>query len=268
MRLAAKLRKSHFLFLGYGLRDWNLRVILHRLWGEQRLHYKSWAIQLDPQIIDQEFWRERDVDIIDVALEDYVTHLGQRLRELPTSGGGTHDDRGGTSSRQSLHGTGPYSEEDAAFFFGREVEQEIIAANLQAYRLTLLVWRQWSRQELGAARRRRAPSPSDRRPDSVRRRRARVRGRRLQFLARRSDCDPRCSHPRLDRAASAPNVAAPALSGNSFVDALESWTTHSTAISWLFSTSSKNTSSTIRRRTAKVLSQLSSPARSAGRASA
>ncbi|MGH3974899.1 MAG: SIR2 family NAD-dependent protein deacylase, partial [Pseudonocardiaceae bacterium] len=33
--LAAKLRRSHFLFLGYSLRDWNLRVMLFRLWGEQ-----------------------------------------------------------------------------------------------------------------------------------------------------------------------------------------------------------------------------------------
>ena len=31
--LAAKLRRSHFLFLGYSLRDWNLRVILHRIAG-------------------------------------------------------------------------------------------------------------------------------------------------------------------------------------------------------------------------------------------
>jgi DNA-binding SARP family transcriptional activator len=29
--LAAKLRRSHFLFLGYTMADWNLRVILHRL---------------------------------------------------------------------------------------------------------------------------------------------------------------------------------------------------------------------------------------------
>jgi hypothetical protein len=43
--LAVKLRKSHFLFLGYSLRDWNLRVIFHRILGAQRLKYKSWAIQ-------------------------------------------------------------------------------------------------------------------------------------------------------------------------------------------------------------------------------
>lgn len=86
--LAAKLRKSHFLFLGYSLRDWNLRVILHRIWGEQKLNYKSWAIQLKPQTLDQEFWRKRDVDILDVRLEDYVAALSQRFTALPRWGSG------------------------------------------------------------------------------------------------------------------------------------------------------------------------------------
>ena len=35
--LAAKLRRSHFLFLGYAMRDWNLRVVLERLWGDEPL---------------------------------------------------------------------------------------------------------------------------------------------------------------------------------------------------------------------------------------
>ena len=35
-------------------------------------------------------------------------------------------------------GLRPYTEADAAFFFGREAEEEIIAANLLAARLTLL----------------------------------------------------------------------------------------------------------------------------------
>lgn len=87
--LAAKLRKSHFLFLGYSLRDWNLRVILHRIWGEARFTYKSWAIQLSPQPLDQEFWRKRDVDIIDIRLEDYIADLSQRLQVLPPGGGRT-----------------------------------------------------------------------------------------------------------------------------------------------------------------------------------
>jgi hypothetical protein len=81
--LAAKLRKSHFLFLGYGLRDWNMRVILHRIAGEQKLTYKSWAIQRHPTDLDQKFWDRRDVDILDVDLERYITELQNRLRELP-----------------------------------------------------------------------------------------------------------------------------------------------------------------------------------------
>ena len=31
------MRDSHFLFLGYSMRDWSLRVFLQRIWGEQRL---------------------------------------------------------------------------------------------------------------------------------------------------------------------------------------------------------------------------------------
>jgi len=86
--LAAKLRKSNFLFLGYGLRDWNLRVILHRIWGEQKLSYKSWAIQLQPSVIDQQFWRKRDVDILDIDLENYIAALSERVQALPRAGGG------------------------------------------------------------------------------------------------------------------------------------------------------------------------------------
>jgi len=85
--LVARLRRSHFLFLGYGLRDWNLRVILHRIWGQQKLTYKSWAIQLNPQNLDQQFWMKRDVEILDVRLEDYVAALSERLQALPHVGG-------------------------------------------------------------------------------------------------------------------------------------------------------------------------------------
>jgi hypothetical protein len=85
--VAAKLRNSHFLFLGYSLRDWNLRVILHRIWGEQKLSWKSWAILLNPQPFDQEFWRKRDVDIYNASLEDYITALTERVKLLPRAEG-------------------------------------------------------------------------------------------------------------------------------------------------------------------------------------
>jgi hypothetical protein len=81
--LAAKVRKSHFLFLGYSLADWNMRVILQRIWGVQQLTYKSWAIQRDPRTLDMEFWKRRGVEILDVDLVDYVGALRRRLGDPP-----------------------------------------------------------------------------------------------------------------------------------------------------------------------------------------
>ncbi|HET6410909.1 MAG TPA: SIR2 family protein [Anaeromyxobacter sp.] len=81
--LAAKLRRSHFLFLGYGLRDWNLRVILHRITREQTLSYKSWAIQFRPDELEQKFWENRKVEILDVPLEQYVEGLHGKLEPPP-----------------------------------------------------------------------------------------------------------------------------------------------------------------------------------------
>ena len=83
--LAAKLRKSHFLFLGYGLRDWNMRVILHRIAGEQKLTYKSWAIQRHPTNLDGKFWDRREVDILDFDLHDYILGLQDALQQMPAA---------------------------------------------------------------------------------------------------------------------------------------------------------------------------------------
>jgi DNA-binding SARP family transcriptional activator len=76
--LGAKLRRSHFLFLGYTMADWNLRLLLHRLWGDQPLSYRSWAVQPEPMPIEREFWRRRDVDVLEIPLERYVTALAQQ----------------------------------------------------------------------------------------------------------------------------------------------------------------------------------------------
>jgi DNA-binding SARP family transcriptional activator len=75
--LAAKLRRSHFLFLGYTMADWNLRVILNRLWSDQPLTYRSWAVQPEPMPLEREFWRRRDVEVHELPLEQYVGILAR-----------------------------------------------------------------------------------------------------------------------------------------------------------------------------------------------
>jgi hypothetical protein len=77
--LAAKLRRSHFLFLGYEMADWNLRLILNRIWGERPVAYRSWAVQRSPSPLAQAFWRRYDVAALDVDPEAYVELLGRRL---------------------------------------------------------------------------------------------------------------------------------------------------------------------------------------------
>jgi DNA-binding SARP family transcriptional activator len=73
--LAAKLRRSHFLFLGYTMADWNLRVVLNRLWSDHPLSYRSWAVQPDAKPLEREFWRRRDVDVQELPLEGYIELL-------------------------------------------------------------------------------------------------------------------------------------------------------------------------------------------------
>jgi hypothetical protein len=72
--LMARMRRpvSQFLFLGYGLRDWNLRVILRSIWAEQTRRARSWAIQLGPDDLDTKFWDKNMVDIFDTSLEAWL----------------------------------------------------------------------------------------------------------------------------------------------------------------------------------------------------
>jgi hypothetical protein len=85
--LRERMADSHFLFLGYSMRDWNLRVILKRIWGAQQLDLKSWAVQREPgdaavREIEEALWRDRgDVDLLYVPLKDYVERLESELTQ-------------------------------------------------------------------------------------------------------------------------------------------------------------------------------------------
>ena len=143
--LAAKLQRSHFLFLGYTMADWNLRVVLKRLWGDHPLSYRSWAVQPDTKGLEREFWRRLDVDVLQAPLEEYVELLGRHSRwrcrhDEPTSTRARRARRRGALPESPYKGLAPFgdSDLDALLFFGRERDSEIVVANLLAARLTVL----------------------------------------------------------------------------------------------------------------------------------
>jgi SIR2-like domain len=80
--LLPTLQTNHFLFLGYKLQDWNIRVILQRIWKEQEQRWKSWAVQHETTPLDQMLWLNRGVKIQIVDLIDYVQALENALQEL------------------------------------------------------------------------------------------------------------------------------------------------------------------------------------------
>jgi len=84
--LAARLHRSHFLFLGYRFTDWYLRVFLHRVWRHEKVTYRSWAVEPQPDAIERELWRQSGIDIFDLPLDEYVERLGGRAVELALEG--------------------------------------------------------------------------------------------------------------------------------------------------------------------------------------
>jgi DNA-binding SARP family transcriptional activator len=83
--LAARLRRTHLLLLGYTLSTWTLRVVLERFWGSEPLPYRSWSVNPGPQPLEREFWRRRDVDVVDMAPAAYVAELERALEKAAVS---------------------------------------------------------------------------------------------------------------------------------------------------------------------------------------
>jgi len=77
--LMRRLRESDLLFLGYSMRDWNLRVILRQIWAEQGISTGGWSIQLRPSEIDRRFWQRQRIEILDVPLEAWVEAMRGHL---------------------------------------------------------------------------------------------------------------------------------------------------------------------------------------------
>ncbi len=81
--LAARLRRSHFLFLGYTMSDWHLRLLLNRLWGNATVSYRSWAVADAAGPVERAFWRGRNIDILEAPVAAYVEALARQTGVAP-----------------------------------------------------------------------------------------------------------------------------------------------------------------------------------------
>ena len=77
---AEPFQSRHFLFLGYALSDWNLRVVLNRIEKDLRRPkgIRSWAVQQNPSPLEQRFWQERGVEVYNKPLDEFVRELTAR----------------------------------------------------------------------------------------------------------------------------------------------------------------------------------------------
>jgi hypothetical protein len=57
-------------------------VFLRRVWGHDRLAYRSWAVQSSSQAVARELWRERGVEAYDISLDGYSEELARVTAQL------------------------------------------------------------------------------------------------------------------------------------------------------------------------------------------
>ena len=75
------LMRSNVLFLGYGLGDWNVRVILNTVARQYnndlrtKQGYKSWAIQYQVNAVEAANWQDRGVRLFVMGLDRFVESL-------------------------------------------------------------------------------------------------------------------------------------------------------------------------------------------------
>jgi len=83
--LSQRLTSNSLLFLGYSLSDWNLRVVMNRIWGARKVVVKSWAVQREPSDpheskVEQALWDDREnIELVFCELSEYVAELGAAL---------------------------------------------------------------------------------------------------------------------------------------------------------------------------------------------
>jgi hypothetical protein len=83
--IAERLRQTHFLFLGCSVKDWSLRLVMNRLFGDAPWGFNSWAILPSPDSIEERSWYRRGVEPQAARLEEYIARLGAALSDSTTT---------------------------------------------------------------------------------------------------------------------------------------------------------------------------------------
>lgn len=86
--LTQKMTKKHFLFLGYSLADWNMRVLFKSIRESRQFNDTSWAVMHKTKEWDEAYWQKHKVRLLTLSLKDYVDILNEQLDALPEAGGG------------------------------------------------------------------------------------------------------------------------------------------------------------------------------------
>jgi len=76
--VAGRLRNSHLLFLGYSLKDWNLRAILYQL-KQQATRSEWFAVRKDFDLAEEKTWEHQGVTMLAMALENYLAQFRPAL---------------------------------------------------------------------------------------------------------------------------------------------------------------------------------------------
>jgi hypothetical protein len=79
LQILNKIRESHLLFLGYRVRDWSLRVFLQRVWGEQPLDARSWAVDPGLDVVERELWEHLGVRVVEERVADFLKQMEREL---------------------------------------------------------------------------------------------------------------------------------------------------------------------------------------------
>jgi hypothetical protein len=82
LQILTTIRDSHFLFLGYRVRDWSVRVFLQRVWGGHPLEARSWAVDSGLDVVERELWDHLGVNVIDEPLGDFMNDLEHELGRI------------------------------------------------------------------------------------------------------------------------------------------------------------------------------------------